>query len=222
MIMKNNFLKNSIIAHRGIYDNKKVVENTLEAFKKAINKGYAIELDLRITKDNKVVVFHDDTLDRLSSKKGKIEDLTLDEIKNIQLINKASIPTFEEVLELVNGKVPLLIELKSNKGFTLERETIKTLNNYGGEYAIQSFNPKTIIWLRLFKNNITRGLLVSPKTTKFLKLISLCKPDFINVNKVLLDNDVVKNFNKTKLAYVIKKDEKSKYNDKCDNMICNM
>ena len=109
MIMKNNFLKNSVIAHRGIYDNKKIVENTIPAFKKAITKGYAIELDLHLSKDNKVIVFHDDTLDRLTDRKGRVENLLLDEIKDIKLLNGSNIPTFDEVLVLVSCKVPLLI-----------------------------------------------------------------------------------------------------------------
>lgn len=224
--MKNNFLKNSVIAHRGIYDNKNTIENTIEAFKKTINKGYAIELDLHITKDNKVVVFHDDTLDRLTNRKGKIENLTIEEIRKIKLLDKSNIPTFDEVLELVNGKVPLLVELKSNiKGTKLEREVSKKLKEYNGEYAIQSFNPKSIIWFRIFKKDIIRGLLISPKTYKlynYSRLINVCKPNFINVNKTLLDEKLIKNFNGLKLAYVIDKTEKDKYNDKCDNMICNI
>lgn len=222
MNMNNNFLKNSVIAHRGIYDNKKTIENTISAFKKAINKGYAIEFDLHLTKDKKVIVFHDDKLERLTDVRGYIKDKTLDELNKIRLINGESIPTFEEVLKLVNGKVPLLIELKDNIGYRLEKEVIKILKDYNGEYAIQSFRPSTIIWLRLFKRDILRGLLISNKKINSLKLINICKPDFINVNKRLLDNKIVKNFNGIKLAYVIEEKEKNKYNDKCDNMICNI
>ena len=221
--MKNNFLKNNIIAHRGIYDNKKIFENSLEAFKKAIDKGYAIELDLRLTKDNKIVIFHDDKLERLTNEKGYIKDKNFIELEKIKLINNSKIPTFKEVLDLVNGKVPLLIELKSNiKGTRLEKEVVKELKNYKGEYAIQSFNPRTILWFRIFKRDVLRGLLISPKTIKSLKLLSVCKPDFINVNKTLLDNKTIKEFKGIKLAYVINKTEKDKYNDKCDNMICDI
>ncbi len=221
MNMKNSFLKNSTIAHRGIFDNKKVYENSLDAFKKAIKKGYAIELDVHLTKDNTVIVFHDDKLDRLTKDNGFVKDKTLEEIKKYKFI-----PTFEEVLDLVSGKVPLLIELKyDSKGFDLEKEVSKILSNYKGEYAIQSFNPKTIIWFRLFKKDIMRGLLISPKSIKLfnsLKSINLCKPDFINVNKELLDNNKIKSFRGIKLAYAIEESEKDKYSDKCDNMICNI
>jgi glycerophosphoryl diester phosphodiesterase len=223
---KTIFLKNSIIAHRGIFDNKKTIENTVGAFKKSINKGYAIELDLHLTKDNKIVVFHDDKLDRLTNEKGYIKDKNLDELKGLKLLNTDNyIPTFDEVLSLVNGKVPLLIELKPEKGYTLEKEVAKTLSNYSGEYAVQSFNPKSIIWFRLFKKDIVRGLLISSKSIELynsLKSINFCKPDFINVNKELLDDNKISNFKGIKLAYTIEKGEKDKYSDKCDNMICNI
>lgn len=216
--MKNNFLKNSVIAHRGIYDNKKVYENSLEAFKKAIKKGYAIEFDLHLTKDNEVVVFHDGKLDRLTKSNGVIKNMTLEEIQKVADF----IPTFEDVLELVNGKVPLLIELKDSRGFTLEKEVSKRLNDYKGEFAIQSFDPRTVLWFRLFRKDITRGLLIGPKSIGSFRMISTCKPDFINVNKVLLDDKKVKKFNGLKLSYLIEKEEKDKYSDKCDNMICNI
>ena len=225
--MKSNFLKEYVIAHRGIYDNKKIVENTIGSFIKAINKGYAIELDLHLSKDNKIVVFHDDKLERLTNKKGFIKDKNVDELKKIKLLNTDNyIPTFDEVLSLVNGKVPLLIELKYDiRGFKLEREVSKMLKDYTGEYAIQSFNPKTIIWFRIFKNKIIRGLLISNRTIKIfnsLKLINLCKPDFININKELVNNKIISKYKGIKLIYSVDKSEKDKYSDKCDNMICNI
>lgn len=221
MIMKNDFLKNSVIAHRGIFDNKKTIENTIPAFKKAINKGYTIELDVRLTKDNKVVVFHDDKLERLTKDNELVKDKTLDELRKIKLLNKDIIPTLEEVLVLVDSKVPLLIELKTSNGFLLEKEVAKILDNYKGEFAIQSFDPRTVLWFRLFRKNYIRGLLISPKTFK-IRMINTCKPDFINVNKTLLDEKYIKNYKGIKLAYTIDENEKEKYSNKCDNMICNI
>ncbi len=222
MIMKNSdFLKNSTIAHRGIFDNKKTAENTINAFKKAITKGYTIELDLHLTKDNKVVVSHDDKVDRLSNEKGFIKDKTLEELRNIKLLDGSVIPTFDEVLELVNGKVPLLIELKYSKGFRLEKEVINRLDNYKGEFAIQSFIPSTIIYFRLFRKNYLLGLLVGPKHNT-VNFINTCKPDFINVNKDLIDDKKVQRFKGIKLTYLVDKKEKDKYIDKCDNVICNI
>lgn len=227
MIMNNDFLKNNIIAHRGIYDNEKVIENTLEAFKKAIKKGYIIELDLHLTKDNEVIVFHDDKLDRLTKSKGYIKNRNYKDLKNIKLLNTNSyIPTFDEVLSLVNGKVPLLIELKDDrKGFKLEKEVIKKLDNYNGLFAIQSFRPSTIIYFRIFRNKFIRGLLISKNyNLKYhsLRMINICKPDFINVNKNLLNNKIIKKFKGIKITYLVDKNEKMLYSDKCDNMICNI
>lgn len=225
--MNNDFLKNNIIAHRGIYDNEKVIENTLEAFKKAIKKGYIIELDLHLTKDNEVIVFHDDKLDRLTKSKGYIKNRNYKDLKNIKLLNTNSyIPTFDEVLSLVNGKVPLLIELKDDrKGFKLEKEVIKKLDNYNGLFAIQSFRPSTIIYFRIFRNKFIRGLLISKNyNLKYhsLRMINICKPDFINVNKNLLNNKIIKKFKGIKITYLVDKNEKMLYSDKCDNMICNI
>jgi glycerophosphoryl diester phosphodiesterase len=225
--MNNDFLKNNIIAHRGIYDNEKVIENTLEAFKKAIKKGYIIELDLHLTKDNEVIVFHDDKLDRLTKSKGYIKNRYYKDLKNIKLLNTNSyIPTFDEVLSLVNGKVPLLIELKDDKkGFKLEKEVIKKIDNYNGLFAIQSFRPSTIIYFRIFRNKFIRGLLISKNyNIKYhsLRMINICKPDFINVNKNLLDNKIIKKFKGIKITYLVDKNEKMLYSDKCDNMICNI
>ena len=216
---KIKFLINSNISHRGIYDNKRIIENTIDSFEKSINKKYAIELDLRLTKDNKIIVFHDEKLDRLSNRKGYIKDIDYREIKGISLINDNLIPTFDEVLNLVDGKVPLLIELKDIKGFKLEKEVIKKLDNYNGEFAIQSFRPSTIIYFRLFRNNYIRGLLIGNKSIISSIIIKFCNPDFINVNKKFLDNKVIKKYNGIKLAYMISKEEKDLYKDKCDNIV---
>ena len=221
MIKNSDFLKNNIIAHRGIFDNKKVVENTINAFKKAITKGYTIELDLHLTKDNKVVVFHDDNVDRLSDSKGFIKDKTFEELRNIKLLDGSVIPSFDEVLELVDGKVPLLIELKYSKGFRLEKEVINRLDNYKGEFAIQSFIPSTIVYFRLFRKNYILGLLVGTKHNTS-NMINTCRPDFINVNKDLLEDKKVQRFKGIKLVYLVDKKEKDKYSDKCDNVICNI
>lgn len=227
MIMNNDFLKDNIIAHRGIYDNEKAVENTLEAFKKAIKKGYTIELDLHLTKDNEVIVFHDDKLNRLTTSKGFIRNRNYKDIKGLQLLGtKNHIPTFDEVLELVNGKVPLLIEIKDDrKDFKLEKEVIKKLNNYNGLFAIQSFRPSTVMYLKLHKKEFIRGLLISPnynRKYRSLMLMNLCKPDFINFNKKLINNKKINKFKGIKIAYLVNKDEKDKYVDICDNMICNI
>lgn len=224
--MRNiDFLKRKI-AHRGIYDNKLVPENSILAFEKAINKKEMIELDVHLTKDNYVVVFHDDTLDRMTNKKGNIKDYTLEELNSIKLVGGSTIPTLSEVLKLTQGKVPLLIELKiDQKNYKLEKEVIKLLDNYKGEFAIQSFRPSTIIYFRIFRNNYIRGLLISKLTNikyKSIKKINACKPDFINVNKNIFNNKKVKEFEGIKIVYNLDKKEEKDYSVKCDNTICNI
>ena len=104
-----------LIAHRGLYNNKEgIVENTIKAFNKAIEKGYAIELDVQILKDGNLIVFHDDNLLRLTGINKRVYDSTLEYIKSVNLLNtNEKIPTLKEVLDTVLGKVPLVIEIKS-------------------------------------------------------------------------------------------------------------
>ena len=136
------FKEHRIIAHRGLFDNKKVFENTIESFKLAIKKNYIIELDIHKTVDNQIIVFHDYNTKRLLDIDLIIENSTYEELSRLKRFH---IPTLEEVLKLVNGKVPLLIELKQrNKIGKLEKLTMELLNNYNGEYGIQSFNYKTV------------------------------------------------------------------------------
>ena len=136
------FLTEKIISHRGIYDNKNIFENSLEAITKAKEKNYIVEIDIHITKDDQIVVFHDYNTKRITKKDMIIENNNYKDLNNQDIYH---IPLLEEVLELVNGKVPLLIEIKQKrKAGKLEHKLMDILNNYKGEYAIQSFNPLTI------------------------------------------------------------------------------
>ena len=111
------FLKNVFYAHRGLFDNDSdAPENSLAAFQKAVDAGYGMELDIQLTKDDKVVVFHDATLDRMCGVEGNVWDYTLEELKQFKLLNSnENIPTFEEVLKLVAGKTPLIVEYKLDR-----------------------------------------------------------------------------------------------------------
>ena len=104
----------SMFAHRGYHDiAHRIPENSMTAFHAAIQHGYGIELDLHLTRDGQLIVFHDDTLERLCGRPGRVEDLTYDELKSLCLLGTDErIPLFSEVLAAVNGRVPLLIELK--------------------------------------------------------------------------------------------------------------
>ena len=226
--MKNtretNFLKNNIIAHRGVYNLKKdnIPENSIEAFKNAIDNNYMIELDLHVLKDDNVVVFHDKNLHRMTGIDKDIKDCTYDEIKNLKLKNTDNhIPLFKDVLELVDGKVPLLIELKHDvKVGKLEKETMKYLKKYKGEYAIMSFNPLTLLYFKKEYSNIIRGQLaydLNDKKFNFIKRYILenmsfnfiTKPDFIAYGIDSMPSKVVEKFRKKGLVigWTVKNDK---------------
>ena len=228
--MKNlNFLKQALIAHRGIHT--KYPENSLNAFKEAIKQNYIIEFDTHLLKDNTIVVFHDDNLKRMTGKNKKLKECTYEEIKNLKLQNTDNyIPKLEEVLSLINGKVPIIVETKyDQKTGLLEKELVKRLDKYKGDFCVKSFNPFSIRWFKKHRPNYIRGLLISMKNkTALQKLIHtriitfLTKPDFISCNYKLYNNkNILKHKKKrTVIAWTIKDNEKYlKYKDKFDNLI---
>ena len=118
-IVKNKLNENFInyrIAHRGLHSDG-VCENSLEAFRRAIEAGYGIELDVHLTADGKLCVIHDCYLSRMTGKPGVAEQLTSEELKEYRLKDGQHIPMLPEVLELVAGRVPILIELKFRRRF---------------------------------------------------------------------------------------------------------
>lgn len=152
------------IAHRGLHS-ETVPENSLAAFAEAIAHGYAIEIDIHLTADGEVVVFHDDTLDRMCGVSGSPERLTLAELKALRLAgSEQTIPTLQECLDLVAGQVPLLIEFKSKPGAScvpLCRAADAILRQYTGTYWIQSFYPFVLTWYRRHHREVCRGQLAS-------------------------------------------------------------
>lgn len=151
------WLKNTYIAHRGYHSTEGAPENSMEAFSRAIEEGFAIELDIHFLKNQQVVVFHDDDLERMTGYNKKIKDCTWDEIRSLKLLNsEETIPLFKDVLELVDGKVPLLIEIKNReKVGKFEQKINELLRGYEGAFAIQSFNPYSVGW---FKENAPKFL----------------------------------------------------------------
>ena len=147
-------------AHRGLH-NEERAENSMSAFKAAVDGGYGIELDIRLSKDGKLVVFHDDTLDRVCGREGKVINFTAEELAGFKLRNTDDgIPLFSDVLKLVDGKVPLLVEIKEDPGVSaVSKAACEMLKGYKGEFIIESFNPLS---LRVVKENypeISRGIL---------------------------------------------------------------
>ena len=155
-----SWLKDYRIAHRGLHDEESM-ENSMSSFEKAIKSNKTIELDVHLSKDGQVMVFHDEDLKRVTGLDKKLADCTVEELQQLKLGNTdETIPTLKEVLALVNGQVPLLIEIKNEgKVGALEETLYNDLKDYKGRYAIQAFNPFVLEW---YKNNapeVIRGQL---------------------------------------------------------------
>ena len=148
------------IAHRGL-DNGSIPENSMAAFRNAIEKGYTIELDVQFTKDKELIVFHDDDLSRLTNDNRKVKDVNYQELKNLKLENTdEKIPTLKEVVEMVDNQVPLIIEIKDGEDIIgLSEKTYNIMKNYKGRYAIQSFNPFILEWFKNNASEVIRGQL---------------------------------------------------------------
>ena len=199
-----NKYKNTIIAHRGIHDNVKIPENSLKSFELAMSKNIPIELDIHLTKDNELIVFHDDNLKRMTTIEKNIEDLTVKEIKNYNLLDtKEKIPTLDEVLNLIKGKVLIDIEIKGKKRIkTLIDILLKKLKDYSGDIIIKSFNPRFIKELKNKKTKYSIGLLITHNSndkiynffSKTNIFICYTKPDFIAISKDLINNKKLKKY----------------------------
>lgn len=152
-------------AHRGLHtEDKRVPENSLEAFRLAAEAGYGIELDVQLSKDGRVVVFHDDTLDRVCGVRGRVDDYKYDELKKMSLCGSSqTVPLFTEVLDVIGGRSPLIVELKTGpRNKELCSKTYDILENYRGEVCIESFNPLIVAWFRFHARDIVRGQLAMP------------------------------------------------------------
>lgn len=178
-------LKGYEFRHRGLH--KSVPENSLASFKKALYRNMPIELDVRITKDSKIVVFHDNNLKRMTGIDKKIEKCNYDEIRNIKLNNsEETIPLLTDVLNLINSKVLLLIEIKSNSK-KMYKKLSKILKKYNN-FLIQTFSLKTYYWFKIH-TKFKIGIL----TYSNLKLNLILKPNFISVSKynaVKINNNI--------------------------------
>jgi len=157
-------LRKYLYAHRGLHSKeKKIPENSLAAFDAACEAGYGSELDIHFSKDKQIVVFHDDTLKRMCGADVRVDDLTYEEMQEYTLDGTdQKIPLFTEVLDLVNGRTPLVVELKNTKMYKeLVEETNKILNNYKGDFCIESFNPMIVRKYAKTNPMVHRGLLVA-------------------------------------------------------------
>lgn len=150
-----------LYAHRGLHNNETAPENSMKAFSMAVDAGYGIELDVQLTKDKIPVVFHDFTLNRVCGVPGKVAEYTYEELQNLSLCSSGEkIPSFEDFLKLVQGRVPLIVELKIEwMDYSVCSAADKLLSNYSGVYCIESFHPLALLWYRRHRNGVMRGQL---------------------------------------------------------------
>ena len=181
-------------AHRGLHDDV-LPENSMGAFRAALDHGYGIELDVHLLADGNLAVIHDSSLVRTTGAEGIVEDLTTEDLKNYHLEGtEETIPTFRELLDLYEGKAPLIVELKPVKGnhAALTAKAVEMLENWNGLYCLESFDPRCIYWLKKNRPDICRGQLsgnyfeFKDKMSLWLRIVLtfhmenfLCLPDFI-------------------------------------------
>lgn len=192
-----------MIAHRGFFDNKtEYPENSLPAFQRAVESGYGIELDVQLTTDEKLVVFHDASLKRMCGIDRKVTECSYTELQQYTLASSLQkIPLLDEVLSVIAGRVPLIVEIKPEgncirtAGFLNARMT-----DYDGIYCIESFHPLVVAWYRKYQPDVIRGQLSSDFMkeneglswpVRFLMsnllLNFFTKPDFIAYNHKYCD-----------------------------------
>ena len=235
MNLFNTWIVERYIAHRGLH-NSSAPENTIPAFKNAIKSSYPVEFDVHQIADGTIVVFHDNTLKRLTGQDGYTKNLVKEDLKSLKINNtEFHIPTLEEVLNLINCKIPVLIELKNlNKVGEVEKKVWDILKGYKGEYAIQSFNPYSLEWFRKNAPTVIRGQLSSSfkgeKGMSFFKKLvlkrmyfnkNISQPHFISYEARALPNRYVDKYNELPLiAWTIRSQEEyMSVVPFCDNII---
>lgn len=164
-------------AHRGLHKiDRTVPENSLPAFNEAAVNGYGIELDVRLTADGRVVVFHDDDLERACGVEGLVEDVAWDDLKRLHLFDThETIPLFSEALAVIAGRVPVIIELKQGRNNTeLCERTLEMIRCYAGDVCVESFNPFILRWFKKHAPDLLRGQLTT-SMDGFGKGVCKCK-----------------------------------------------
>lgn len=232
-----SWLQDIKIAHRGLHDsNKFIPENSIIAFEKAINNNVAIEFDVHVLKDNTIIVFHDDNLKRCCNVDKPLSSCTYNDIKKLTLFDTPyKIPTLEEALTIINGSVPVIIELKTDVyAIKICPIVSKILESYHGKFAIKSFNPIIPLWFKVFKPNVVRGMLTeefnNTKNNRIIKklfitsliFLPIINPDFLSVNIHMLKTKKIRRLRKNIviLGWTFKTTiDKIKYKHLCDSYI---
>ena len=186
-------------AHRGLHGGE-IPENSLPAFARAADAGYGIELDVQLSSDGVIMVFHDDTLVRMTGAAGKLSEYSREQLQQLRLgESEETIPTLDEVLQTVRSRIPLLIELKgesANGASALCEKLVARMDAYDGPFCVESFNPVILSWFCKHRPDIVRGQLVTDTTKErpdgnkllnflltHLMLNVLSRPDFVAYNE---------------------------------------
>lgn len=195
-----DWLTSRPIAHRGLHDlRKNIVENTESAFAEAMKNNYSIECDLQLTADGDAVVFHDEMLERVTDQTGWVKDLTFRELKYARFKHGADrMQTLAELLEQVDGRITLIIELKSHfDGNTLlATRALDVLSNYSGPYCLMSFDLMLIAAVAAQSPDTVRGITADRTTDPYYRMLPFAerlnlrhfehlektKPHFISFN----------------------------------------
>lgn len=239
--MKNfHFLTEIPVAHRGLHDSR-LPENSMGAFLAAADKGYAIETDIRLTKDGALVLFHDDNLSRMAGIEKRVYDCTREQLSRVRLGGTdEKIPLFSELLSAVMGRVPLLIEIKDvpeakTKAFI--KQISDALEGYRGEYAVQSFQPFYVKAFKKLRPEIPCGVLatavsqksdfgnsplwkIKARMVKNMSFNGMVKPNFISYYFASYPQKSTEKFKGVKLGWTVRSPEdEARARKYCDNII---
>ena len=175
-------------AHRGVHRLDVIGENTLTAFAAALEIGAGIECDVRLTKDDQLIVFHDSDGSRLCDDLAVIADSTLAELAHLR-VGDQPIPTLVTLLALVDGRIPLLIEAKVDGDlWRFGPALVRAVGSYRGRLGVMSFDPRLARWLRTNRPSIRRGLVMKGNLSVFRRwsAMRLADPDFLAVETTAL------------------------------------
>jgi glycerophosphoryl diester phosphodiesterase len=186
-------LQGAPIAHRGLWRTGAAPENSLAAFEAACAAGYGVELDVRLSADGEAMVFHDDTLERLTAESGLVEERTAQDLQATRLLGSDQfIPSLDQVLRRIDGRALVLIELKTPVGQEglLERRVAEIISDYEGSFGLLSFNADALAWMAGHAPYWPRGL--NAHTAEQLAAAPLCQADFLSVSLALADHPRVR------------------------------
>ena len=216
---KLTFLKNQIIAHLGVYDNTRIYENTISAIERAIKLNMILSIDVRMLKDGNLVLFSDSTLERLLHVEESIENITLNDLNYYA---KYKIPTLEEALVTIQGKVPVIINIRAkSKRHTIESKIVNLFKKYPGEYTIQSKSLSQLKYIHKSNKDAIIGYVLNKKN--YYDFIFFHDYDYVCIDGILVSEKQAKKFKEDHflLGYGIKNNEQYSLKKNCyDALIC--